>query len=90
MGIGQPGARPLDDDHPQAETLGGTPSLREELAPRAECAVEPQHYRTRGIAELGIAEPTAVGQEELTFRPRLFDARDSGRMPQRVVHRLRD
>jgi len=60
------------------------------LAPRAERAVEPEHHRTRGIAELGIAEPTAVGQQELTFRPRLFNTRDSGRMPQWVVHRVRD
>ena len=90
MRIGQPGARPLDDDDPQPECLGGTPTLRKELAPRTECAVEPEHHRTGGIAELGIAEPTAVGQEELTFCPRLFNARHSGRMPQWVVHRLRD
>ena len=90
MRIGQPGARSLDDDDPQAELLSGAPPLREELAPRTECAVEPQHHRTRGIAKFGIAEAAAVGKVELTFRPRLFDTRNSRRMPQWVVHRLRD
>ena len=89
MRIGQPRARSFDDDHPQAELLGGPPALREELAPRAECAVEPQHHRTVGYAEFGIAEPTAVREMELALRSRLLDARDSGWMPQWVVHRLR-
>ncbi len=87
MRIGEPGARSFDDDHPQAELLGGAASLRQELAPRAEGAVKPQHHRAVGVTEFRVAKPAAIGEMELTFRPRLFDTWDSGRMPQWVVHR---
>ncbi len=86
MRIGEPGARPFDDDDAKAELLGGTPALGEELAPCAEGAVEPQHHRTRGVAEFCVAETTAVGEVELTFGSRLLDARYAGRVMQWVVH----
>jgi hypothetical protein len=84
--IGKPGARSFDDDDAQAEPFGGTPALSEELATRAESAVEPEHDRALGIAEFCVAKTAAVGKMELTFGPRLFDARDTGRVMQWVVH----
>ena len=52
-----------------------------ELAPCAQGAVEPEHHRAGGVAELGVAKAATVGQVELAFRARLFDARNQRGMP---------
>ncbi len=88
MRVGEPGARPLDDDDAQAELFGGAATLGQELATRAEGAVEPQHHRARRVTEFRVAEPASVGEVELTFRSRLLDTRDPRRMPQWVVHQI--
>ena len=85
VSIGQPGPRPLNEDDPQAEPLGGTPPKHRELPPGSQCAVEPQHHRAGGVTELGVAKPATVGKVELAFGARLFDARYPGGMPQRVA-----
>jgi len=58
--IRQPSARPLHDDDAQTEVLGGTPPQHRELAPGAECAVKPQHHRTRRVTEFRVAKPATV------------------------------
>ncbi len=57
-----PDAGTFEADDAEAEALGGPPSHEWDLAPRARGAVEPEDERTGGVTELGVAEPSAVGQ----------------------------
>ena len=52
----------FEADHAQAEAPGGPPSHQWDLAPGARGAVEPEDEWAGGVTELGVTEPSAVGQ----------------------------